>query len=1377
MAMANEIIDFELERGRHGTLLGREDVLAEVESLLNGAPRGWVLVKGGPGLGKSALLAMWLKQQEDAGHRVPHHFLRRGVEDWDQPEVVKRNLAAQVEVLFPDQKDPEPRPESRLRELLQRVSKQVLEPRKKRLMLVVDGLDEVDEETNGSNPLQRFLPHALPPGVWMLCASRPTYPYLSWLEGLGGVRIIDLDDPRWAGSNTQVVREYWARVRASSRFKPPPLTAAFVDEVVQRAQGNILYSVKLAEWLEDQPVEKRRAELLPRGLEALLDESWECIQGLPDGLRGMVEEGLGVLAVAREALSRSALSAVAEWREVGDPDRFLKVARAFLLEEPGLSGSEKAWRPFHESFRSFILSKLGAERARMLHLRLARRLCQWPVAEAEEHFRTSYVLRHGVTHWLKAEQWEQARRLYTDLGYLERRCEVAGVLSVEEALKMAATEAPEEERRKARALYRAIQAGSHVLRADAKPLASYVYNWLRCSGWTAKQLQAELEFPDGLPGLRLRHPVRAGGNERTLEGHSAGVNGCAVTSDGRRVVSASDDGTLKVWELETGKELATLQGHGNNVNGCAVTPDGRRVVSASVDNTLKVWDLETGKQLVTLEGHRSIVAGCVVTPDGRRVVSASWDGQLKVWDLETGQGLATLEGHKAAVTGCAVTPGGRRGVSASDDRTLKVWELETGKELATLQGHEAPVTGCVVTPDGRRVVSASGDHTLKVWELETGRELATLRGHGSRVNDCAVTPDGRRVVSASVDNTLKVWELETGKELATLQGHGALVNSCTVTPDGRRVVSASWDKTLKVWELETGKGLAMRQGHGAPVTSCAVTPDGRRVVSASDDGTLKVWELETGKELAALVGHGAPVTSCAVTPDGRSVVSACWDNTLKVWELETGKERVTLQGHEAKVTGCAVTPDGRRAVSASWDHTLKVWELETGRELATLEGHSAPIADCAVTPDGRRVVSACWDNTLKVWELETGKELATLEGHGGPVNGCAVTPDGQRVVSTSWDGKLKVWELETGKELTTLAGHRARVTSCAVTPDGHVVSASTDKTLKVWDINTGQCLSTLYGFTAFAAVVAGAELICAGDVTGNVWILEGKNKARASMNFSFPPPLLEASRAKKLAICIGSGISLSEGVQGGFPTWKELPHRFLEACARYGVSDSNFIQSQTRAFKSPMGLEQMISMLGVLRTMLGRDYQKALNDIFRPKNAKPGAVHQAMARLGVRALLTTNYDQLLEEVAESPRRPVYTWKESSDALHDLESERPVLLKIHGTVERADTVVMTELEYHQARTHQSYQAVLSHLFQGYTFLFLGYGMNDPLDIDLVLKWNADSFRSVTRRHYALMKEPRAAEWDRYLREYNVQVLGYRDHGDLASIVESIARQGS
>ena len=158
----------------------------------------------------------------------------------------------------------------------------------------------------------------------------------------------------------------------------------------------------------------------------------------------------------------------------------------------------------------------------------------------------------------------------------------------------------------------------------------------------------------------------------------------AVTPDGQRAVSGSNDFTLKVWDLESGKELQTLSGHQGSVRAVAVTPDGQRAVSGSSDDTLKVWDLESGKRLQTLSGHRDIVRAVAVTPDGQRAVSGSFDGTLKVWDLESGKELQTLSGHRDIVLAVAVTPDGQRVVSGSSDGTLKVWDLESGQQLRTL---------------------------------------------------------------------------------------------------------------------------------------------------------------------------------------------------------------------------------------------------------------------------------------------------------------------------------------------------------------------------------------------------------------------------------------------------------------------------------------------------------------------------------------------------------------------------------------------------------------------------------------------------------------------------------------------------------------------
>ncbi|MBD2168091.1 PQQ-binding-like beta-propeller repeat protein [Calothrix membranacea FACHB-236] len=211
-------------------------------------------------------------------------------------------------------------------------------------------------------------------------------------------------------------------------------------------------------------------------------------------------------------------------------------------------------------------------------------------------------------------------------------------------------------------------------------------------------------------------------------GHSNWVNAIAVTPNGKQVISASDDNTLKVWNLETGKEgffslirnffnirqKFTLRGHSYSVKAIAVTPNGKQVISVSLDCTLKVWNLETGKELFTLSGHSDLVQVIAVTPNGKQVISASDDNTLKVWNLETGKELFTLSGHSHSVNAIAVTLNDKQVISASLDSTLKVWNLETGEVIATFIG-EYPMSCCAVAPDGVSIVA--GDSSGKVHFL------------------------------------------------------------------------------------------------------------------------------------------------------------------------------------------------------------------------------------------------------------------------------------------------------------------------------------------------------------------------------------------------------------------------------------------------------------------------------------------------------------------------------------------------------------------------------------------------------------------------------------------------------------------------------------
>ncbi|MCC5614952.1 WD40 repeat domain-containing protein, partial [Nostoc sp. CHAB 5836] len=278
-------------------------------------------------------------------------------------------------------------------------------------------------------------------------------------------------------------------------------------------------------------------------------------------------------------------------------------------------------------------------------------------------------------------------------------------------------------------IQRTLQLSAHVLNQDPNQLVGQL--WGRLQSFPETEIQKILvdavQSKSEIPRL---HPITAslttpGGNlVRTLTGHNNSVLAVAIAPDGKTAVSGSSDNTLKVWDLQTGKEIFTLTGHNDWVRAVAIAPDGKTAVSGSSDNALKVWDLQTGKEIFTLTGHNNSVLAVAIAPDGKTAVSGSADNTLKLWDLQTGNLLRTLTGHNNSVRAVAIAPDGKTAVSGSDDNTLKVWDLQTGKEISTLTGHNNSVRAVAIAPDGKTAVSGSDDNTLKVWDLQTGKEIS-----------------------------------------------------------------------------------------------------------------------------------------------------------------------------------------------------------------------------------------------------------------------------------------------------------------------------------------------------------------------------------------------------------------------------------------------------------------------------------------------------------------------------------------------------------------------------------------------------------------------------------------------------------------------------
>jgi WD40 repeat protein len=541
---------------------------------------------------------------------------------------------------------------------------------------------------------------------------------------------------------------------------------------------------------------------------------------------------------------------------------------------------------------------------------------------------------------------------------------------------------------------------------------------------------------------------------KTLRGTEEPMTAGAFSSDGRRLATGTQGGMVKVWDAATGKELLAPKGHRQWVTAVAFSRDGRRLSTGCIDGMAKIWDAATGEEIRSLWGQAGEIRDMAFSPDGTRLATAHAWGSVCVWDAATGKQVQSLRGHAREVLGVAFSPDGSRLATAAQDGTAKVWDAASGKEIRALAGHASKMFSVAFSPDGRRLATAHENGTARVWDAATGQETLSIRGHPRAVRSVAFSPDGRRLATASNDGTAKVWDTAVNQECLTWKGHSDRVLGVAFSSDGRRLATASNDQTAKVWDAASGKEIRALRGHTRNLFSVAFSPDGSRLATASEDGTAKLWEAVTGKEMLTLTGPTGPVRCAAFSSDGSRVATAHEDGTAKVWEAATGKEALTLRRHASVVHSVAFSPDGSRLATASWDSTVKVWDAATGQAALTIEGPKEDrLHGSTFSPDGRRLAVACLNEaTARVWDAATGQEVLTLKGHTFQVAAVAFSPDGKRLATASYDGTAKLWDADTGQETLTLKGHSVGLTSVVFSADGQrLATADLDGTVKIWD--------------------------------------------------------------------------------------------------------------------------------------------------------------------------------------------------------------------------------------------------------------------------------------------------------------------------------------
>ena len=337
-------------------------------------------------------------------------------------------------------------------------------------------------------------------------------------------------------------------------------------------------------------------------------------------------------------------------------------------------------------------------------------------------------------------------------------------------------------------------------------------------------------------------------HERSLVGHTAQVMDASFSPDGRKVVTASDDGTARIWDSASGESVHVLRGHQGAVSRALFSPSGSRVVTVSLDdgnpiatpvfdNSPRIWNAATGKLVRVLKGHQDAVWAAAFSPDGSRVATTSADRSARLWDVESGRCLFVLAGHEGSIWDLAFSPCGKRVATGSKDGTARVWDTETGSQLAVLEGHTGEVRSVRFSPDGTRLVTASDDKTARIWDAATYECMMVLKRHQTPVGDAAFLPGGGALLT--VGRVGHLWDTESGEELAVLDSE---MTGAVISADGRRIVSRNRDGAVTLWDAQSGRRMARFWGRSEWAAFARSSPDGSRIVTAGLDDTMAhIW--------------------------------------------------------------------------------------------------------------------------------------------------------------------------------------------------------------------------------------------------------------------------------------------------------------------------------------------------------------------------------------------------------------------------------------------------------------------------------------------------------------------------------------------------------
>jgi WD40 repeat protein len=567
------------------------------------------------------------------------------------------------------------------------------------------------------------------------------------------------------------------------------------------------------------------------------------------------------------------------------------------------------------------------------------------------------------------------------------------------------------------------------------------------------------------------------------DGHTAILSGLLAVEAARRYPELASDQAMYRFLSMAALPIASEK-FNDSVTSVNFSSDGKLAVAASLDGTIRIWDAETGNKLTKLNLNLiSFYSQAKFSPDRNRLAATDCvkyettakgypnctQVVVRVFDTTNWQEISRIT-YEYSIQSFAFSPDSTRIVTGGNDGVVRIWDVTSGKEIAHTSKSDYGINTVEFSPDGNLVVSDFSSKLAVVWNSNTGQEISQIE-YGDEVTDVTFSPKGNWVASSSYDGTVKIWATSTGSLITNITLDKSAAFSISFSSDGKWLVSNDNDDTIRVWDISTGQELLKITGNSGS-TSVSFSPDNKWIISASDN-MAHVWDVASGHEIARMY-NDARVGFIAFSPDGKKVITGSDDGTARVWDINTYQD-ISHMEYKQGVSSVAFSPDGKWVVSGSWDGTTTVWDSHNGQEISHISVDGL-VQSVAFSADGKWIaqaacegrsenIVACGKPVIRIWEANTGQEIYQVQPEFGVV-AVKFMPDGKRIIIADDHAQIQLLDLKTGNviatfhpDLTGAEKHgRAGISTgpIDVDPLGRWVAAGGVNSVQVWDLNSTQ---------------------------------------------------------------------------------------------------------------------------------------------------------------------------------------------------------------------------------------------------------------------------------------------------------------------------------